>query len=418
MNLNQKNGLSQTQPIPTPSFDDRTRIWNQNDVLAEAAHQRAEATRESVHDNTIQRTPEAPQKRPHPVKKSNNPQPPQNHLNELPKKKKKKKKKTKHPIGCGVVWTLFLLIVVLFGGYSAFVLAAIGKMDKEPRAIRALTSSQIYSNDSVRNILVIGSDTRTEERGRADSMILLSISDLNHTITMTSIMRDSYVSIPGHGTDKLNAAFSYGGATLLMDTIQDNFCIEINDYICLDFTAMAAITDAFGGVEITLSDSEANAVNAILHDEVNAIMGDPQDSDYLPSGGTYTLNGKQALSYSRIRYVGNADFERTERQRTVLNGLLGKAKLLTPSKLTALVHNACPMLSTNCSTGDLYLLSLKAPYALAFYDMQQLRMPADDTYSNRKTESGAMVLAVDFDANLTLYKQAVTEKTKAGANDD
>ena len=402
--MNQDNGLSRTQPLPASALDEQTRIWNQKEVLEEAAQ------------HTIEGEPDTHSTEPNPAsvkravpKKTGNVKPPQNRLQENAKKKKKKKK-TKHPVGCCIVWTLFLLVVVIFGGYSAFSLAAIGKMQKENRESSGLHTTAVYQSNNIRNILIIGSDTRSKERGRADSMILLSISDLNRTVTMTSIMRDSYVSIAGHGTDKLNAAYSYGGASLLMDTIENNYRIQIDDYICLDFEAMAAITDALGGVEISLSDSEANAVNTILHDEVNEIMGDPQDSDYLPSGGTYVLNGKQALSYSRIRYVGNADFERTERQRTVLSALMGKAKVLTPNKLFALVKNACPKLVTNCTTGQLYLLSLKAPSILLFYDVQQLRMPADNTYSNQTTESGAMVLAVDFDANLRLFQKAVTEK--------
>lgn len=327
--------------------------------------------------------------------------------------KKKRRKRPRRPVGCCLGQAIVFAIFFVFVLYSSISLYAIGKLQKEETGTRAMRNAAVYADASVRNILLIGSDSRTEERGRADSMIILSVSSLNHTITMTSVMRDSYVSIPGHGTDKLNAAFAYGGATLLMDTIQNNYCIALDDYICINFQAMAAITDAVGGVTITLTDREAQAVNEILQSEVNALMGDDPMSDFLPSGGTYVLSGKQALSYARIRYVGNADFERTERQRTVLTQLMQNVKQLSPSAIPALMQDALPTLSTNLSTAELYLWSWKLPYLLASYELQTLRLPADGTYSDQTTQSGAMVLAVDFDANLTLFKDAVQNPLEA-----
>lgn len=352
-----------------------------------------------------------PQQAPKRKKQSNPQQRPKNTppTPNYQKKKKKKKRRRRPKIGCCLTQTLCYLVVLLFALYSGISLLAISKLAKEPREAQALPSAAVYCNDKVQNILVIGSDSRGGDRGRADTMIILSISRVNKTITMTSVMRDSYVSIPNYGTDKLNAAYAYGGPSLLMDTIENNYRIQIDDYICVNFQAMAALTDALGGVEMTITDGEAQAINTILHDEVNGLMGDPQDSDYLPSGGTYVLNGKQALSYSRIRYVGNADFERTERQRKVLNALVDKVKGFSFPALGDLFKKAMPQLSTNMTTGSLYWMSLKAPYLLAAYDMQQLRMPADGTYSDQTTSSGAMVLAVDFDANLTMFENAVTQ---------
>lgn len=331
-----------------------------------------------------------------------------------PAKKKKKHKKRKN-IGCCLGQLLFSLAAFIFLLYSACTLLAAANIKKDPAEPRMMRTAAVYEDPNVRNILIIGSDSRDGEKGRADSMILLSVSRINHTITLTSILRDSYVSIPSKGPDKLNAAYAYGGPTLLMDTIQSNFCIAIDDYICVSFQAMAAITDALGGVEITVSDREADAINQILHDEVNALMGDPQDADYLSGGGTFLLNGKQALSYSRIRYVGNADFERTERQRTVLSGLMNRVKHLSPTAIPALLTDAAPRLSTNMNIGELYLWSLELPYLMLAYDIQTLRMPLDGTYSDQKTSGGAMVLAVDFDANLVEFRRIVQSPPEPSA---
>jgi LCP family protein required for cell wall assembly len=218
-------------------------------------------------------------------------------------------------------------------------------------------------------------------------------------------MRDAYVDIPGYGSAKLNAAYSYGGAELLMDTIEYNYKIAIDSYISVSFVGFADIIDAVGGIKVTVSDSEADALNVILQSEVNEIMGDDVNSDLLSGGGTYTLNGKQALSYSRIRYVGNADFERTERQRNVMEQVVSKLKSMNPVYFTKILGNAVPELTTNMSTPDLYLFSLRIP-TMIFYKSEQQQVPADGTWSDA-TINGESVLQVDFDANIKILEETV-----------
>ncbi|MBQ9907455.1 MAG: LCP family protein [Oscillospiraceae bacterium] len=322
-------------------------------------------------------------------------------------KKKKRRKRHRHSCLRKIITSLLTVAVVLFGLYSGVVLLAIKKLGYEETGARAITATAAEPDAAVRNVLLIGTDNREDERGRADTVILLSFSKHNHTVTMTSLMRDSYVNIPNHGTDKLNAAYAYGGATLLMDTITSNFGIPVDDYICVNFRAFVHIADAVGGLKVEISDREAEAINVILESEVNGIMGDDPKDDFLPSGGTFLLNGKQALAYARIRYVGNADFERTERQRTVLDLMLGKLKHLSPTAVPKILMKAVPELKTNMTTGELYLLSLQTPVKLIGYDMQKLRLPADGTYSDQTAPDGQMVLAVDFDANLQLYLKTI-----------
>ncbi|MBR4200220.1 MAG: LCP family protein [Oscillospiraceae bacterium] len=321
----------------------------------------------------------------------------------------KRKKKRKHSCLRRALWSLFIAAVVIFGLYSAVALMAIKKLEYEETGTRQLSEMANKPDPAVRNILIIGTDSRENEVGRADTMILMSFSKHNHSMTMTSLMRDSYVSIPNYGTNKLNAAYAYGGPTLLMDTITNNYGIPVDDYVCVNFRAFVHIADAFGGLKVEVSDSEAEAINIILQSEVNGIMGDDPMSDFLPSGGTFLLNGKQALAYARIRYVGNADFERTERQREVLDLLINKVKRPNPTAIPKILSNALPELKTNMTTAELYLLSLQMPTKLITYDMQKLRLPADGTFSDQTSPDGQMVLAVDFDANYQLYEKAVSE---------
>ena len=326
------------------------------------------------------------------------------------KSAKKKHKRKKKSCLRRIVTAVLIFILSLFAIYSCIALLAIKQLKYEQTETRNLIVGAAEADPSVKNILLIGTDNRTEtDRGRADTMILLSFSSHNNTMTMTSLMRDSYVTIPNHGNDKLNAAYAYGGATLLMDTIANNFGIRVDDYICVNFKSFVHIADAVGGLKVTVSDREAEAINVILESEVNAIMGDDPKADFLPSGGTFVLNGKQALAYARIRYVGNADFERTERQREVLDLMLDKIKHLKPTSIPSILVKALPELSTNMTTGKLYLKSFELPVKLLYYDMQQLRIPADGTFANQTAPNGQMVLTVDFDKNMQNYLKAVND---------
>ena len=321
----------------------------------------------------------------------------------------KKKRRRKHSCLLHIIRTVVITFAVIFGLYSAVALMAIKKLEYEETGTRQLSAMANAPDPDVRNILIIGTDNRADETGRADTMILMSFSKHNRTMTMTSLMRDSYVSIPNYGTNKLNAAYAYGGPTLLMDTITNNYGIPVDDYVCVNFRAFVHIADALGGLKVEVSDSEAEAINVILQSEVNAIMGDDPMADFLPSGGTFLLNGKQALAYARIRFVGNADFERTERQREVLDLLIEKVKHPKPTAVPKILSNALPELKTNMTTAELYLLSLQMPGKLLGYDMQKLRLPADGTFSDQTSPDGQMVLAVDFDANYQIYEKAVTD---------
>lgn len=318
-----------------------------------------------------------------------------------PKKKKKRKKKG---IISKIITSLISVVVVVFIIYSVIIYALINKINYVESNI--VSYSGLINEKHVRNILLIGTDGRSEsERGRSDTMILLSINSKTDKIFLTSFMRDSYVDIEGHGWNKLNAAYSFGGAELLIDTIQRNFNIEVTDYVSVNFNAFAAVVDAVNGIEIEISDKEAEAINKILHDEVNALMGDAIDSDYLKGGGKIKLNGKQALSYSRIRYVGNADFERTERQRNVLTKITEKVKSFNPAKITKIIKSAAPEMTTNMTTFELYTLALRAPFILP-YDMEQLRVPADKTYKNGEYKVGA-VLELDFEKNIEIIEKEI-----------
>ncbi len=323
--------------------------------------------------------------------------------------KQKKKKSGVSRIISRVIISLLLIVLIIFGVYSCTAVSLIKKLNYVETEQRSHTQGALNAS-YVQNILLIGTDGRTvDERGRSDTMILLSVNKETEEITLTSLMRDSLVHIKGHGNDKLNHAYAYGGPELLMDTIESNFMVRIDDYVMINFNSFASIIDSVGGIEIEVSDAEAQEINTILMAEVNELMGDPVDADLLESGGTIELNGKQALAYARIRHIGNADFERTDRQRTVITKLAEKAKTFNPSMITEISQNAIPQISTNMDQTELYVLSLKLPFFLG-YDIEQLRIPAEGTYSNATADSGGSALSFDFNENFELIKEQVFSK--------
>ncbi len=324
---------------------------------------------------------------------------------EKPKKKKSKsKKKKKSKFRFKIV--LYIILIVIIGAILTIgmtlskYIGMINREDTGTRNIVSLNPNLIYSG-SVKNILIIGTDEReNSEQGRSDTIILLSLDEYNQKMNMVSFMRDMYVDIPNHGKGKINSAYSYGGAGLLMDTIEENFGIKVDEYVSVNFNAFAGVVDAAGGIEIDVTDAEAQEINNILRNEVNELMGDEKESDFLNSGGLQRLNGKQALCYSRIRYVGDADFERTQRQRKVLSELISELKTINPFKFDSIMKETLPHITTNMSNVSLYGSAAKMVVYLG-YDINQIRIPVDKSWGY-STIDGLSVITVDFNENILM----------------
>lgn len=305
------------------------------------------------------------------------------------------------------IFTTALVIAFLAVGLYWVVGLVYGKLNYNK--IESVATSPM-KEDGVINILLIGNDSRQNgEDGRSDAMILLSISSKTKKIYMTSLLRDMYVEIPGHDNNRLNAAYSYGGAELLMETVEKNLDITVNRYMSVNFEAFANLVDSVGGVDLELSSAEIEWVNAYLN-EYNLLTGKEFGTDYMDTSaeGMVHLNGPQALAYTRNRYIGT-DFGRTERQRKVLTEVihgLPKALLLHPGEL---VDGLMPNLTTNLTQWECYRLSLMAPQILT-YDIEQGSIPLEGTYKNATIRSMA-VLEVDFDTNQEyLHKLLFGEK--------
>ena len=314
------------------------------------------------------------------------------------------KKKGGNSVAGGIFKFVFAILLVLLLLMQVLILRYISSVNTVKTGNRSVTDVSLDAKE-VTNILLIGSDTRNEdERGRTDSMILLSINRKTNETTMTSLMRDCYVEIPGNGYNKLNAAYKLGGAELLMDTIALNFDVKVDRYVYISFFSFINIVDAAGGIELDISDEEAAGMTDPMAEQ-NKYLGYKKGTDYLSHGGNAMhVNGNQALAYARLRYVGNADFERTDRQRTVINRIIEKAKRLDPLALDNFIRVSCGELTTNMSKAELYVLFYKLLFSLG-YDMNELRIPVEGSYTYG-THDGQSTLDVDFDA----CTEAIREK--------
>ncbi|MDI3508071.1 MAG: polyisoprenyl-teichoic acid--peptidoglycan teichoic acid transferase [Clostridiales bacterium] len=324
--------------------------------------------------------------------------------------------------GCLSKALLILGIIVLFIvggviGYSYMMLNSVEqtKLDDEDLGITEYKPPEPSDNNVVQpapeydviNIALFGIDSRDpDQTGRSDTMMIASVDKKNKKVKLTSLMRDMYVDIPGHGGDRMNHAYAYGGPALAIKTINTNFKMDISDYVTVDFFNLPKIIDELGGVDIDVKSSEIKLLNSYLNG-INKLSGG-KPSPNLTKPGMQRLDGRQALAYSRIRYVGNGDYERTERQRRVMEALFQRVKEAGPIQLPGMVASILQYCETSLSKGEILELGLAV---LSFGDvsMQQYRLPVDGTFKNQNIR-GMAVLVPDIEKNTQLLHEFIYEK--------
>lgn len=312
------------------------------------------------------------------------------------RKSLKKKKTAKWKIVLIALVITFLLAAIAAVGAFILIYSNVSRTNYEPIAQSERSADVLAEQKAVKNILLLGTDERVSgETSRSDAIIVLSINENRKKIVMTSILRDSYVEIPGYGKNRINHAYQMGGAALMIQTIENNFKIPIDSYAKVDFFSFMGIIDKLGGVPITVTQEELGYLNGYIA-EINTLQGLPVNDGQLAQAGSYQLNGKQALAYSRIRYIGT-DFARTERQRTVLDGLFQQLKTASPKELYEVVATILPDITTNIGNMDLTKMIAKSVFYMK-YDIIQNRIPMDGTW-NDLVVGGQEVLEIDFEAN-------------------
>lgn len=271
-----------------------------------------------------------------------------------------------------------------------------------------VNETNLVSENKIINILLVGADKRKawKEAGRSDS-VMIATMDLKHKqLKLTSLMRDMYVKIPGHGENRFNAAYSFGGVSLLYQTIAENFGIKLDGYVVVDFAAFKEVINTIGGVEIELTDAEYQYL-------VKAYANKDDSAKYVKPG-LNLMNGNQALAYTRIRQDAKADFGRTQRQRNVLQSIFTKVKGMSIGELKDLMNKILPSIVTDLTNDEItsYLLSVVMMGTTKF---EQMRIPVDNSFQDAKIR-GMAVLVLDFQKNQEALRNFIFEDANIDKN--
>ena len=266
-----------------------------------------------------------------------------------------------------------------------------GTMGTEGEEEEELVYVPLDGDDNVINIMLIGQDRLPGEgRTRSDSMILLTVNKKTKEMTMTSFMRDMYVSIPGYEKNKLNATYAFGGMKLLNKTLAMNFGVHVDGNVEVDFDGFTKVIDLLGGIDIKLTSAEAAYLNKFGHEA---------------QAGMNHLDGAAALMHARDRSSGGSDFGRTQRQRNVLNLIFEKCKNMNLVQLNNLLTNILPTVTTDLSNKQILSYLSDVFPLLSGAEIKTQSIPANGTYEYGYSEKGRSVLFVDFEANRDILKK-------------
>ncbi len=318
-----------------------------------------------------------------------------------PPKKRKRKRRSRN--GClGAIGRLFVKIIalalalILLAGGALYILPTALFM-VEPDAELSLTDGLPASPF---NVLLLGVNTLNDGAQRSDTMMIASID--GDILRLTSIQRDTWVDIAGHGRNKINAAYTFGGPELAMRTVNETFDMNIMRYVVVDFTVLVKLVDALGGIEMDITEAEMNHINRNVWKSrrIFAPLGYTA-TELTKFGDDVRLNGLRALGYARIRKL-DSDFVRTSRQRNVIDAMLSRLKgqIWNPVVVTRFITAGLGGVETNLNPVELLSLGEKALFSGS---MEQLRLPVDGSFS----DNGSSLRITDKTTNVRIFREFV-----------
>ncbi|MCQ2535852.1 MAG: LCP family protein [Lachnospiraceae bacterium] len=247
------------------------------------------------------------------------------------------------------------------------------------------------------NIAFFGVDNRSighYSSGNSDTIMICSINNDTNEVKLCSVFRDTFMDIGGGKYQKCNAAYAYGGADQAVAMLNKNLDLNISEYVTVDFNAVVDAVDSVGGVTLNISNEEAKYMNASYIDEVAKYS--KGKAEYVKAGNDVLCTGVQATAYCRVRYTKGADFERTYRQRLVLQKLLDKAKASDPATLNNIVNKIFPEVSTSLSSADILEMASK----VTSYNIAEQRGWPFEKCTDMHNEA-SIVVACDHVTNVT-----------------
>jgi len=296
-------------------------------------------------------------------------------------KVKSKKKSKGLTTGKKVLIIIATILIFSLSALGSYLLSMVGKLNNVGLDDSKLGIDNSKNTSSkIKNIALFGIDQTDGDVGRSDAIIIATVDSLHKKLKLTSISRDSYVNIEGHGYDKLNHAYAFGQEELAIKTINQTFGLDITDYAKVNFNNLKDIIDIIGGIDITVEDSELADLNGVIS-----------------TSGRQHVNGTQALAYSRIRKNSGGDDSRTERQRILLTEIFNKVSTVGILKLPSMVNDILPHVQTSLSTSEVLSLGTKV-LSSGITNIEQLRFPLSE-YSKGEQIDG--VYYTTFDEEIT-----------------
>ena len=285
--------------------------------------------------------------------------------------------------------------------------------EMELRSSLAESAEEVMSDKNVYNVLLIGSDGRTEELERSDAMILVSINKTTKTIWLTSLMRDTQVEIANWGIGHLNWATRFGGVDMLINTIEStrNFAIDVDNWAMVDFLDFAEVAAMVGPITVTVTKEEAADINLLIREACqlnDQYYGTSVPRCYFPTDqdGTYTISdGFQILGYCRERHIGG-DTGRSEKQRDALMQMWGNVKKMSLTDQYALAKEIMSIVSTDITMGQSATLLLQAPELLT-YEIKMQQCPTPGAFWRGLDANGLSIYNADFRVNRNFLRATI-----------
>ncbi len=318
-----------------------------------------------------------------------------------PSRRKKKRKKRSFLKVVSVLLSVVLIFAIAFYAYAYNL---INKMTRDPLDTDNLgIASDTYKG--ITNIALLGIDTRSDDdTGRSDAIVVLTIDKDHNKLKLTSIARDTYVSVDGYGKDKLTHAYAYGKSQLAVKTLNQNFDLEITDYVTMNFFGLARVIDFIGGVTIDIDDAELQELNSYIIPTTD--FGDIT-CENIAGTGEQLLSGAQAVCYARIRHT-DGDIQRGNRQKEVLSAMFAAVKKMNILKLPELATLILEECSTSLSTNDIMGLGIWA--VLTSPEFENLSIPNDNVPYSGRTYGGVWYYVYDLDKAKEEIKDFIFEE--------
>lgn len=318
------------------------------------------------------------------------------------KKKLTKRQRRKRKLITFAVEILVILILLA----ALFVLIKLnkinntGELDKDKLNINIDAKTQEML-DGYTNIAIFGLDNRNTgnyDGGNSDCIMIASINNDTKEVKLLSVYRDSYLDISEDTFKKLNSAYAKGGPDGAVGALNKNMDLNIEEYVAVDFNAVAEVIDELGGIELTFTGEEAEKTQQYV-DELNQLLG--TNSSYIPGEGTYLCDGVQATAYSRLRYTAGDDFKRTERQRIVVSKIVEKAKKSSLTTINSIIDKVFPDIKTSLKTTEILALASKMmDYELVDTQGWPFQLTTADL-----GKKGSVVVPTDLETNVILLHE-------------